>query len=390
MKKLTTRILRRVLIMGFLAFLLGGTFFAESNHYSFVKCVSPANPSTDTEIRMDFELLAEYHTDHNSISDFTVVMPLVYMIDYYDGLIIVNVSDPLHPTTVGTYAAGETSLYLKLFGTIAYIFDDLDGIYIVNVSDPSHPALIDTYSEASYFMGICAHDDVLFYSKYTDGLFALNISDLTHPTPLLSLPDLPEIGMAFQIQNNLLYMATFSNKFLVYNVSDVLSPSLIGEYTLDKTGYFMQIKLQEEMAILASWTNGLLVLNISDPTLPTFISSISNKSETSRIFLHNEFLFMADGKNGLQAVDIQDLTSPVIIGNYDIGGPVRTVAAFSKYIFLGNEVKGFQILEYTVHTIENQSSQSISLPGWPWGLFLGCLIGAVTVLTWNRAKTRQF
>ncbi len=93
------------------------------------------------------------------------------------GIEIVNVTDPLNPTTMGSYDTPGHAEKLYVTGDYAYVADHEGGLQIINVSNPASPTLAGTYSTQGSCFGVYTVDD---YAFVVDGI-GLRILDVSNP-----------------------------------------------------------------------------------------------------------------------------------------------------------------------------------------------------------------
>ena len=72
------------------------------------------------------------------------------MADGYSGLRVIDVSDPAHPTEVGSWDTG-TGRRVAVSGTYAYVAAGGGGLRVIDVSDPAHPTEVGSYDKLPKF-----------------------------------------------------------------------------------------------------------------------------------------------------------------------------------------------------------------------------------------------
>lgn len=64
-----------------------------------------------------------------------------YIADYFDGLKIINISNPASPSLVVTYGLQSTAYDVAVVGNYAYVASYGRGLIICNIANPASPAI---------------------------------------------------------------------------------------------------------------------------------------------------------------------------------------------------------------------------------------------------------
>lgn len=133
----------------------------------------------------------------------TVVGNLAYVSTSAADLVILDVSDPLHPTRLGQYAGRGSGGPVAVHGDRAYIAAGPAGLEIVDVSDPAQPRELgrflpsDPPVERADPERLTGAMDVLIDGAYAfvawadDGLYAVDVSDPATPLVVVNYLPLP-------------------------------------------------------------------------------------------------------------------------------------------------------------------------------------------------------
>ncbi|MCK5538040.1 MAG: hypothetical protein KAI79_14540, partial [Bacteroidales bacterium] len=144
-----------------------------------------------------------------------------YVAGYEDGLVIIDVSDPLAPVTTGTY--NTSSAYgVHVSGKYAFVVDGSSGLEIIDISDPSAPVTTGTYNITSA------------YGVYVSGNYA--------------------------------FVAVNSQGLQIIDVSNPSVPVLTGTY--NTSGYAQDVYVSGKYAFVADNLGGLVIIDIFDPSAP--------------------------------------------------------------------------------------------------------------------------
>jgi len=126
---------------------------------------------------------AVYTTDLTNVWDVMVRGTLAYVCNGLDGLVVLDVTDPLNPVELGRVATGGNIRDIDLNdpGTIAYLATETNGMVTVDVTDPSNPTVLGTVkapsaieavAESNGYVAVAAWDDTRVY----------DVADASNPT----------------------------------------------------------------------------------------------------------------------------------------------------------------------------------------------------------------
>jgi hypothetical protein len=91
---------------------------------------------------------------------------------------VVDVARPRQPSLVGTCLVGDLhQAGLSLQNDLAYVAGPYDGIYVVDVSDPRNPSPVKVLTGVSAW-GCCVRDSLLFVSDFDDSLHIWSVVNL--------------------------------------------------------------------------------------------------------------------------------------------------------------------------------------------------------------------
>ena len=142
-------------------------------------------------------------------------------------LVCVDVTDPTLPVVVSSLVLGGDGLYaLSLSGNYLYIAHGYEGIDVVDVSNPSSPNLVGNGSTANRALDISLEHPYAYVADRYGGLQILTIEDPLSPSVVGSLPSL---GHAYgvDIDDQHAYVSDTSNLYVV-NIESPSTPWLVG------------------------------------------------------------------------------------------------------------------------------------------------------------------
>lgn len=138
--------------------------------------------------------------------------------DLFDGLRVVDVSDPASPRLLGGHRGAGIARGVDLQGGIAYLADGIGGLRIFDLADPHQPSLIATYPTADAAW-VDAVEDVAYVTDRTGGrLHAVDISAPASPRQI-GIFDVDEPTLSGEIVDGLAFLAAHRQGLLILDVS---------------------------------------------------------------------------------------------------------------------------------------------------------------------------
>jgi hypothetical protein len=159
-----------------------------------------------------------------------------YVVDYGDGLRVVDVSDPAHPAQVGSFETLDGALGVYVSGAAAYVVGDSGFQYydawlqVVDVSNPAHPTEVGHYDTLQYADDVYVSGSIAYVADRYNGLRLVDVSDPAHPTEI-GYYDTPRAAHGVYVSGDYAYVATGSGAYgglLLLDVSDPAHPSEVG------------------------------------------------------------------------------------------------------------------------------------------------------------------
>ena len=207
----------------------------------------------------DFNIIGQF--DEGGYSNGVYVSgSYAYFADGYDGLKIIDISDPTTPTKVGCFHDGDGYTYdVYVSGSFAYVADWEGGLVIIDISDPTDPVQVGHFYE----------DSIKVYDVSVSGSYA--------------------------------YLAD-SDGLAILDISDPTTPTKVGH--LDGGGYASVVYISGSYAYVATYEYGLKIIDISDPTAPMEVGQVGNGGRPRGVFVIGDYAYVADYRDGLEIIDL--------------------------------------------------------------------------------------
>jgi hypothetical protein len=224
----------------------------------------------------------------------------VYLADQFEGLRIIDISDPTNPTEIEGYVGSGMAFDLEIVGDLLFMADHEYGMVILNISTPSNPVFISNY------ISDCVHLEIEESIAFIAGhgrLRLVNVSDPQHPTLLGQTTDSSSTLWDPSVSNDTIYLANHSGddgELQIFDANDPSNIEEIGEF--DSEGTFQSFYVQDSLLYAVDFESGLYLLDVSDPTAPIEIERFSDGAPWD-VILCGDYVYLC-GSEGLQILQI--------------------------------------------------------------------------------------
>ncbi|NUU98458.1 hypothetical protein [Marinitoga sp. 1138] len=304
--------------------------------------------------------------------DIVVSNGYAYIIDYYNGLIIVDISDKLNPKKVGEYDPGFAyGVYVD--GNYAYVAATDNGLVIVDISDKTNPIEVGRYDTAGSVNNVYIDGNYAYIADSYKGLVIVDISNKTNPIKVaavstngfayeiigiktygtqkyvflgtyggLQAVDITDLNNAYLVDSHFDDFSVFhgvisgdyayvtGNGYAVVDISDQYNfDKSIYEYVEKNVSYPMNSVHVDDYDIIAAGESGLVIYNeTAKKTYTLYLGGYVRE-----IYVDGNYAYVAAGDEGFIIVDISDKTNPTKIGGYD-PGDVSGVYVDGNYAYI--------------------------------------------------------
>lgn len=236
---------------------------------------------------------------------------LVFIRDYYNGILIFDVSDPSAPKHISTYTPTYPASVglgnIVASGNRAYV-GTAGGFDVVDLSDPAKPTKMAGYRNASstgLILDIALAGNYIYTTwttPHNPGGDIVDISDPFQPRKVASfLPNLPEI---LDAKGGFLYAYGGSEGLSIYNIANPTSPAR--SYVVP-AGWLRGLDYQDGY-IYANFDNRSVILNAKNPNA---ISIATERALGFRaVSAAGSMLFESRITNGVGTLVLGDISVP--------------------------------------------------------------------------------
>jgi len=270
------------------------------------------------------------------------------------GIQIIDVSNPSSPFEAGYYPlSGNSGCYDIIFeGNLGYVAGAWqDGLVILDLTDPIHPLRKGSYDTPWTSVNVAKYQNYIYAPDMTDqgGTIVVNVSNPVSPT-LSSM--LSNSGVAYDgvsIDGTRLYIPSLTG-LQIYSLASPATPTLMGEYkSSDPLGCGWGVTIKDGFAYVADWRMGLRIFSCSNPFNLQYQGRYRNGLEAEgRVGLSGNIVYVGNSySNVLQMLNVSDKTNPQLVNylNLTVQGGVKDIIVDSGYMYVAAQEAGVYIVD---------------------------------------------
>lgn len=254
-------------------------------------------------------------------------------VTWYDTFKVYSIANPASPYRVGF--CQDSGASVTVAGNTAFLAARW-GLYAIDIANPAAPHRIGSWG--TFIISAEARGSICCVTQYDpDSLrfFVLNVADPANIALLGSLRGAG--GDALHLDGPLVFTAG-AHGFQVLDISDTLSPRVMGSCGLSVYKYGVWGKAGFGRALVANEINGLAVMDDGDISHPLLDTTLLGGGPALDLEVRGSRCCVADEGGGMKLLDLSDPTTPNTLGELDaIGGAEAcySVVAVDSFAFMG-------------------------------------------------------
>lgn len=260
----------------------------------------------------------------------------LYLTDANFGVRIFDLSIPSSPDQIGGVATAAENHYLTLSedGKYAYVNQTFGGtVRIIDISDPGHPTEVGSYWDGEWNTRIQPKSKGNFlYLPHRWSVKILDVSDPTSPVMVdefgpmpesIQHPDISLFGNYAYISISKKYVNDYQKLIFIYDLSNPGNPIQTSSILLTTTSHHSQAALLfaqgDYLYAMLKDEKSLFILDVSDPTSPQIISSLQGEDLTNgyKLYVSRGYAYIGTFERGsgrlLHIVDVSDPQNPLYV-----------------------------------------------------------------------------
>jgi uncharacterized repeat protein (TIGR01451 family) len=311
----------------------------------------------------------------------------VYVADGAGGLQIVDITNTVSLSLVGSAATLSLAEDTAYFGSYVFVADADEGIRVFDVTNPANPAPVISVNTPGYGLAVATSNNRAFLADSWSGLRIIDFGNINNVYEIGSYTSVGAVnGLAAAASGGYLYSASGDMGLVSTDVSDRSHPTkastavtadyaqntaLAGDYAyvadwagglrvvdtavptnLSEAGSLATLDASLDVAIsgnyayVADGLEGLFIADITNPAAPAYVTSLGTPDlpDAEGLDLSGSYAFVAGGADGLHAVNISNPALPTVADTLPLSGLALDAAVFGNYAYVAADDGGLQIV----------------------------------------------
>ncbi|MBI5528501.1 MAG: carboxypeptidase regulatory-like domain-containing protein [Deltaproteobacteria bacterium] len=232
-------------------------------------------------------------------------------------MMIIDISDPVHPRRVGFIPDTGTGARGTVSGTHAYHAAGTNGVVIMDIVTPATPRVASTYSNGFGYYGLAVSETVL-YRGTGAGVETVSVQNPAFPMHLGNVS--PTCAGAFDIKavDTMVYIACGGSGIRVVDASNPVLPVEVGNYMI-AGGSAYKLSVADDLVYVADDSNGVVIIDVSEPKLgqncpgsSDCVSIFALPQPIKGVHTAGKYLYAVGGVSGAGAMYVVNVNNPVL------------------------------------------------------------------------------
>jgi hypothetical protein len=311
----------------------------------FPNCGTPVDPESIDGDDGGYKRVSRF-TTAGYAQDVVIDNTLAFVAQGEGGLMIINISDPKHPTEIATVNEGMKGYAYKVArkDSVLYIASGGFGVSVVNAADPENPQITATNLAMKPARNFHIMGNLLFTAIGEYGVQTSEISYSTQPD-IRGEVSTPGYAQSICSSADSIYLLVACGEMGLALLDRSGSPNGFGDYPMvgwiDIPEYTEDVVSHPTLpyAYVASGTAGFIIIDFSDPTDLKIVSSYETGGYAKEVLYKDGKVYMTAELRGLKIFDVTNVSSPVLIGTVQTEY-AKGVSMDDNYIYVADEVEG--------------------------------------------------
>jgi hypothetical protein len=269
---------------------------------------------------------------HRSVRDVFVDDRYAFVTVSHPYIFVIDVADPANPVYAGVSDTVGWSRDIHIVGDYAYLTGT--DLQILDISNPSHPVSVGVYYTERDSRRVFVSNGFAYVTEYYGYNYDLEIVDVSDPANPYFVGGFDTLGSAGAIcvAGDYAYVGVGYMGVIILDISDPSNPYAVGHF-LEGQAAPGDIVIAGNLLYLTA--RDLQIFDISDPTSPTLIGSNDTPTVAGDVYVSQDYAYVVDRLHeGLWIFDIQNPENPMLAASYRRLGTFRNVFVSGDYIYV--------------------------------------------------------
>ncbi|MFH2052538.1 MAG: hypothetical protein ABIK96_08730, partial [bacterium] len=267
--------------------------------------------------------------------------PVAYVTTSSAGLMVFDVSDPVHPQFLAQRNVDGTARAVALAGVTALVAAEQGGLLLLDVSDPGAPVELKRIDASGDVMDVFVAGRHAFLAAMGAGLEIYDISRPASPVFVSSLP-LLDRALGVVVSGTCAYVSDYRAGVAVVDVHDVAAPILVTHLPTESPA--LAAAVDGDLLAVAAGTGGVLLYDASNALSPTFAGAVIAEGAAKNVTFRNRILLTGTSVSELVAHDVIDPSAPVKKWSLTAGGAVAGLVTSGDLALLATQTEELEIV----------------------------------------------
>jgi hypothetical protein len=208
---------------------------------------------------------------------------------------IFDVSDAAKPKAVRMWnSPGGAPRTIVIRGHTAYLTADNAGLFVIDITNPLSPSVVGSYKMPRFTYGLAVEGDYAYLANSDTGFHILDIRKPAAPALVASLKlDGEPCGVA--VRGDFAYVASGPAGLQIIDIGQPAAPKVRGSFP--SGDFSSSVVLSGDSAYVADGNAGVLKIAIGNPAAPKFVACFDTPGEALAVALSGSLVLVADSNS---------------------------------------------------------------------------------------------
>lgn len=254
----------------------------------------------------------------SGFSDVAFAGDRAFGLDYFEGLLTLDVTDPLHPVETARLPLDGDQRAIALGDDHAFVAAGPSGLHVIGLANPDQPLLATTLFPGERVRDVTMAGNLLLASKAAGASETLSVLDATDWQAPTTLGAVALYGAGEISVDGTRALVSKEGGVSLVDFSQPEMPAVLGSWP--STAAVSAHVLVGQVAWVAVWGTGVYALDLTDPAQPQVIATWNDSQWVDGLTLDAGLLYVVSTYDGVFALDVRDPYQPQLVDAISLAG----------------------------------------------------------------------